>query len=108
MKLSGKNLSGTNKAGAIDSLLRAYVSRPTNRVCSEFDPDLASAYVERRLPDAARSRYEQHLCECPPCRKNVIALSRLAEPELRASSARAVSGPRRTQVFGLASWPRWA
>ena len=101
-------LSGSTKEGAIDSLLRAYVSRPTNRVCSEFDPDLANAYVERSLPEGARSRYEQHLCECPSCRKNVVALSRLAEPELRATSARAVSAPRRTKMFGLASWPRWA
>lgn len=111
MKLLGKTRDGAPEGapkGAIDSLLRGYISRPTNRVCSEFDPDLANAYVERCLPDAARSSYEQHLSECGPCRKNVIALSRLAEPELRPSiSARAAAGPARRQIFGMTSWPRW-
>ena len=93
----------------MESLLRAYVSRPTNRVCSEFDADLANAYIERNLTTASRSHYEQHLSECAPCRKNVIALSRLAESELQPSiSARASAavGPRR--FFGVTSWPRWA
>ena len=29
---------------------------------------LASDYVERRLPLPERTRFEQHLCYCAPCR----------------------------------------
>src|SRR6266404_1621688 len=108
MKLLGKNRTGTPD-GSIDSLLRAYVSRPGNRECSEFDADLANAYIERNLIPASRSRYEQHLSECAPCRKNVVALSRLVEPEKRpVISARAAGRPVGSRVFGVTSWARWA
>ncbi len=104
MKLLGKT-----RDGAIDSLLRAHVARTRNRACSEFDADLANAYIERSLTTASRSRYEQHLSECAPCRKNVIALSRLTEPESRPSiSARADARLGGRQIFGVTSWPRWA
>jgi hypothetical protein len=108
MKLLGKNRNGT-AGGAIDSLLRAYVSRPGNRECSEFDADLANAYIERNLIPASRSRYEQHLSECAACRKNVVGLSRLVEPEARpVISARADKRPAGKRVFGVTSWARWA
>lgn len=108
MKLLGKNRNGA-PAGSIDSLLRAYVSRPGNRECSEFDADLANAYIERKLIPASRARYEQHLSECGACRKNVVALSRLVEPEARpVISARADSRSAGSQVFGVTSWARWA
>lgn len=108
MKLLGKNRNGT-PGGAIDSLLRAYVSRPGNRECSEFDADLANAYLERNLIPASRSRYEQHLSECAACRKNVVALSRLVEPESRpVISARTDRRPVGKRVFGATSWARWA
>src|SRR6266478_2009459 len=111
MKLLGKNRTG-KPDGSIDSLLRAYVSRPGNRECSEFDADLANAYIERNLIPASRSRYEQHLSECAPCRKNVVALSRLVEPEARpVISARAAGRPVGSRVFGVTSWAlraRWA
>lgn len=104
----GKNRDGS-RGGSMDSLLRAYVSRPSNRECSEFDADLANAYIERGLTTASRSRYEEHLSECAPCRKNVIALSRLIEPESRPSiSARADTRLGGRQIFGVTSWPRWA
>lgn len=108
MKLLGKNRDGSRE-GSIDSLLRAYVSRPSNRECSEFDADLANAYIERSLTPTLRSRYEQHLSECTPCRKNVISLSRLVEPESRPSiSVRADSRLDAKRIFGVTSWPRWA
>ncbi|HXU40620.1 MAG TPA: hypothetical protein VN937_29955 [Blastocatellia bacterium] len=104
----GKNRNGTPD-GAIDSLLRAYVSRPGNRECSEFDADLANAYIERNLIPATRSRYEKHLSECAACRKNVVALSRLVEPDARpVISARADRQPAGSRVFGVTSWARWA
>jgi hypothetical protein len=107
MKLLGKNRDEAPD-GALDRLLRANVSRPSNRGCSEFDADLATSYIERSLTADSRSHYEQHLFECTPCRKNVIALSRLTEAELRpAASLHADSRPQSRTIFGLASLPRW-
>src|SRR6266851_5519634 len=105
---------GKTKDGVMDSLLRAHVSRPgsPSPACPEFDPDLANAYIERTLPSASRSRYEQHLSECGACRKNVVALARLADTPASVSAApnldRAtwLSGARR--VFGAMSRPQWA
>jgi hypothetical protein len=112
MKLLGKNgevVRGGSRGGSIDSLLRAYFSRQGNRECSEFDADLANAYIERNLNTASRSRYEQHLSECTPCRKNVVALSRLVETESRPLiSARGDGRPRGRQIFGITSWARWS
>src|SRR5262245_35046652 len=89
------------KDGAIDNLLRAYVSRPSNhhQVCPEFDPDQANAYIERSLTGSARTKYEQHLSECVPCRKSVVALMRMAEAE-GAATISAVREP----VRATASW----
>lgn len=105
---------GQTKDGVIDNLLRAYVSRPSNprQACPDFDPDQANAYIEHSLTGASRSRYEQHLSECATCRKNVVALVRLAEadglvpgsPELSRSGW--FDGARR--VFGAMSQPQWA
>lgn len=105
---------GKTKDGVIDSLLRGYVSRPGNpsQPCPEFDPDLANAYIELRLPSGSRSRYEHHLSECGACRKNVVALVRLADTPASASPARDrdratwLSGARK--VFGAMSRPQWA
>ena len=116
MKLLGKNRERVRDGapdgtldGTMDSLLRAYVSRPGNCECSEFDADLANAYIERSLNTTSRSRYEQHLSECTPCRKNVTTLSRLVETESRPSiSVRADSRLGAKRIFGVASWPRWA
>ena len=102
------------KDGVIDNLLRAYVSRPGNPVqtCPEFDPDLANAYIEGSLPSDSRSRYEHHLSECGACRKNVVALVRLADtpawvvPARDLDRATWLSGVRK--VFGAMSKPQWA
>lgn len=102
------------KDGVIDNLVRAYVSRPSNPspACPEFDPDLANAYIELRLPSGSRSRYEHHLSECGACRQNVVALVRLADTQASVSPARDrdraawLSGARK--VFGAMSRPQWA
>lgn len=107
---------GQAKDGVIDNLLRAYVSRPTNprQICPDFDPDRANAYIERSLTGASRFHYEEHLSECAGCRKNVVALVRLAEAETPASGAPARAVPRFTllsgakQMFGALSQPQWA
>jgi hypothetical protein len=102
------------KDGVIDNLLRAYVSRPgkPDQTCPEFDPDLANAYIEGSLPSGSRSHYEHHLSECGACRKNVVALVRLADTSASVSPARDrdqatwLSGVRK--VFGAMSRPQWA
>src|SRR6266705_2401415 len=107
---------GQAKDGVIDNLLRAYVSRPSNphQKCTDFDLDQANAYIERSLTGASRFHYEEHLSECAACRKNVVALVRLAEAETPASGAPAREVPRFTllsgakQMFGALSQPQWA
>src|ERR1700730_19361192 len=114
MKLLGKT-----KDGAIDGLLRAYVSRSGNlpHVCPDFDPDLANAYIERSLPADSRSRYEQHLSDCGACRKSVVALARLAQAEgatstvsipSRASEARPAWLTRMARGLSGLTAPQWA
>ncbi len=107
---------GQTKDGVIDNLLRAYVSRPTSphQACPEFDPDRASAYVERSLPSAARLQFEAHLSECAGCRTNVVALVRLAQADTVAPRSPAREVARSTwfsgakQMFGALSQPQWA
>lgn len=107
---------GQTKDGGIDNLLRAYVSRPSNpqQVCPDFDPDQANAYIERTLTGASRLRYEAHLSQCAACRKNVVALVRLAEADTVARLSQAREVARSTwfsgvkQMFGALSQPQWA
>src|SRR6266567_4532617 len=107
---------GQAKDGGIDNLLRAYVSRPSNphQKCIDFDPDRANAYIERSLTGASRLHYEKHLSECAACRKNVVALVRLAEADTLSSAVPAREVPRFTllsavkQMFGALSQPQWA
>ena len=107
---------GQTRDGVIDNLLRAYVSRPSNihQKCPDFDPDQANAYIERSLTDPSRLRYEAHLSECAACRKNVVALVRLAEADRSASAVPAREVSRSTwlttvrQMFGAMSQPQWA
>jgi len=106
---------GQSKDGVLESLLRAYVSRPSNphKACTEFDPDQANAYIERRLTGSLRSQYELHLSECTGCRRNVVALMRFAQADVPAGiPAREV--PQSTwfasikRSFGTLSRPQWA
>jgi hypothetical protein len=105
--------SGQTKDGAIDNLLRAYVSRPSNphQVCPDFDPDQANAYVERSLPSTVRMQYESHLSACAACRKSVVELMRMAEADSltaarHVSQSTWLSGLK--QMFGSLSQPQWA
>lgn len=105
--------SGQTKDGAIDNLLRAYVSRPSNpsQMCPDFDPDQANAYIERSLPSDVRSQYESHLSGCAACRQNIVALVRMADadsvaPTRQVAQPTWLSGLK--QVFGVMSQPQWA
>jgi len=108
--------SRQTKDGAIDNLLRAYVSRPSNpnQVCPDFDADRANAYIERGLTGAVRLQYEAHLSECAGCRKSVVALLRMAEADSLSTVTFARQEPKITrlsrlkEMFGALSQPQWA
>lgn len=111
MKLLGKT-----KDQAIGSLLRAYVSRPTNphQLCTDFDPDFATSYIEGKLTASARSRYEVHLSECVACRKAAVSLALLARAESSTSTAQTGSRDRAGWLASAGnlvralSAPQWA
>lgn len=107
--------SGKIKDRAIGNLLRAQISKPSNphQACTQFDPDLANAYVERKMTGPSRAGYETHLSECAPCRQTVVALARFAAAERPPVSAQVASGraswlaPLEALVRGLSA-PQWA
>jgi len=107
--------SGKIKDRAIGNLLRTRISKPSNPhpACKEFDPDLANAYVERKMTGPSRAGYETHLSECSHCRQSVVALARFAAAERSPISAQVVSGrtswlaPLEGLVRGLSA-PQWA
>lgn len=45
--------------------------------CSGIDADLAAAYLERALTGLASRQFEDHLADCPPCRRGLLELSHL-------------------------------
>jgi predicted anti-sigma-YlaC factor YlaD len=97
----------------IDRLLGAQGGRPGNAasLCAEFDADLASAYVERRLSASAVAGYESHLAACSPCRKSIIALTRLAQAEAAPAVATVERTPAISPVrrwLGALTAPQWA
>lgn len=60
--------------------------------CREF-VELATDYLEERLPDAGRERFEDHLALCPGCqaymeqmRATLRALGRIPEESLSAAA----------------------
>ena len=68
-----------------DVLLKACVQQSANLgACHHFDPDDATAYLERAMTGAALASFESHLASCNDCRRHLIAISRLmpqqAEP----------------------------
>jgi len=103
------------KDRAIGNLLRTQISKPSNphQACKEFDPDLANAYVERKMTGPSRAGYETHLSECTPCRQTVVALARFAEAERSPIPAQVVSSRAswlaslEAVVRGLSA-PQWA
>jgi hypothetical protein len=99
----------------IDRLLRAQGggSGKVLPPCREFDADLANAYVERSLTASETAGYEQHLAVCSPCRKSIVALTRMAQTD--AEAARTDTAVGRTQGesrvkrwFGALTPPQWA
>ncbi len=61
-----------------DALLKAQVRQHVNvAVCHQFDPDDATAFLERAMSKTALATFEEHLASCAVCRRHLIELSRL-------------------------------
>lgn len=74
-----------NSEQKFDALLRNSVRKtatPQTMNCSGFDPDTASAYLEKSLSTTALTAFEEHLVGCSSCRKHLIELSRLMPTEV--------------------------
>jgi Putative zinc-finger len=100
---------------AMERLLHGHVSQQSGpKVCKQFDPDLANAYIEHSLTPVEREGFEQHLSLCARCRTATVALVRLAETEAPASLVRpgqqATQGwrERLSSLAGAMTTPRWA
>jgi hypothetical protein len=72
-----KYLRNNEADGVLERLLKAEIGRATRTgaPCSQFDPDLSAAYIERNLTTGERLRYEVHLAACSNCRIQVAALA---------------------------------
>lgn len=62
-----------------DNLLRRVPAKVTVD-CDGFDPDLATAYLEKRLNSKEQASYQLHLSACTPCRRMITRLAELSEP----------------------------
>lgn len=101
----------------IDKLLGAQRARQNapERICREFDPDLANAYIEHTLTTNETARYELHLSECAPCRKSIVAIARLSAADTSVARPQAkpfslAGEPQRawSRLFGALTVPQWA
>jgi len=71
-------INGNNLEPEFDALLKAHVQRRADRtVCHQFNPDDATAYLERAMSKAVLMQFEEHLASCSVCRRHLIELSRL-------------------------------
>lgn len=92
----------------IDRLLRAEVRREAalSGVCADFDPDLAAAYLERRLNNEERGSYETHLIQCHDCRTGIVRLAQLDGIEVAPYSGATMTQPG-AKVSSRSGRPRW-
>ena len=73
--------------------------------CREF-VELVSDYVESRLPLPERSRFEMHLCYCPPCKIYLRQIRATIETAGRLTEDDLPPGPRETLLAAFRGWKR--
>lgn len=99
---------------AMERLLRGHVSQQSGpRVCNQFDPDLATAYIEHKLTTTERDGFERHMSLCAGCRTATVALGRFAEADAPVSIGPAQQAnqgwrERLGSLAGAITAPRWA
>ncbi len=75
------DINGNNLEPEFEALLKRQVQGAGNgAACHQFNPDMASAYLEQALTRRALTTYEEHLASCASCRRDLIELSRLLPP----------------------------
>ena len=94
---------------AMENLLQRYIKRQENAetICKEFDPDIASLYIERVLTANETTRFETHLASCRPCRLEIVALTRLAQSELVPAAATDRVAENEVVTLMPGRQPRW-
>ena len=80
---------------------------PMDLSCREL-VELASDYVERRLPLEERSRFEMHLCYCAPCKVYLQQLRATIEAAGRLTEDDLAPGPREALLAAFRDWKRTA
>ncbi|HEY6333015.1 MAG TPA: zf-HC2 domain-containing protein [Blastocatellia bacterium] len=93
-------MAGWKEDKVMGQLLRAEIRRESAALtpCADFDPDQASAYIDRALSAVEQKVYEAHLIECNVCRTAVVRLAALDETGfsyggLKVSPAAVAGGP---------------
>ena len=116
-----KSFSNNEADGVLEKLLKGEMKRAgrAGAPCSQFDPDLSAAYIERNLTLGETSRYEIHLASCSSCRIQVASLARLGyqvdpsetEPAKAAAvpirPARPEAESSRSGLWGYLLRPQW-
>jgi HAMP domain-containing protein len=110
-------MTGRNGDKVIGQLLRAEIRRGPGSGCADFDPDEASAYIDRALSTIEQKAYEAHLASCHVCRTAIVRLAALDEagftyegfevspaPNERVSDLRS---PVRRAAFAAFLRPQW-
>lgn len=78
---------------------------PLDLSCREL-VELATDYLEDRLPLAERSRFEMHLCICPPCKLYLRQLRATVEVAGRLTEDDLPPGPRETLLAAFRDWKK--
>jgi anti-sigma factor RsiW len=73
--------------------------------CREF-VELATDYVEDRLPLDARSRFEMHICYCAPCKVYLRQIRSTIESAGRLTEDDLPPGPRETLLAAFRDWKK--
>lgn len=78
---------------------------PTELACREL-VELATDYLEHRLPLAARARLEMHLCTCAPCKVYLRQLRVTIETAGRLDADDLPAGPREALLAAFREWKK--
>jgi anti-sigma factor RsiW len=78
---------------------------PMDLSCREF-VELATDYVEDRLPLPERSRFEMHLCYCAPCKIYLRQIRETIETAGRLTEDDLPSGPREALLAAFRDWKK--
>lgn len=68
--------------------------------------ELASDYIERRLPRAERTRFEMHLCYCAPCKVYLKQIRATIETAGRVAEDDLPPGSRETLLATFREWKK--